>query len=76
MATAEFSKFVDRLYRSVAERSYTSPKFRGSVQEELPHTLGQDCGREGQHHVQGVVFAWAQEGWEEALHNQNQEEWL
>ena len=73
MATAEFSKFVDRLYRSVAERSYTSPKFRGSVQEELPHTLGQDCGREGQHHVQGVVVAWAQEGREELLQVHDQE---
>ena len=73
MATAEFSKFVDRLYRSVAERSYTSPKFRGSVQEELPHTLGQDCGREGQHHVQGVVAAWALEGLEERSHVEGQE---
>ena len=45
----------------VAEgRSYTSPKVRGSSQEELPHT-------------QGAVAVQLQEGLEEILHVQGQE---
>ena len=43
-----------------AERSYPTPKVRGS-------------GREKQSHVQGVVAARAQEGLEELLHVQGQE---
>ena len=62
MATAEFSKFVDRQRRSMAERSYPSLKFRCGGREELPH-------------VQGVVAARAQDGREELLHIQGQEGW-
>ena len=43
-----------------AERSYPTPKARGSGQEEQPH-------------VQGGVAAWAQEGLEELFHVQGQE---
>ena len=46
--------------RSMAERSYPTPKVRGSSQEELPQ-------------VQGVAAAQAQEGLEELLHVQGQE---
>ena len=48
--------------RSVAERSYPSPKIRGSGREELPHIRHQGGGREEQPHVQGAVAARAQEG--------------
>ena len=50
----------DGLHRSVAERSYPSPKVRAGGREEQPR-------------VQRVVAAWAQEGREELLHVQGQE---
>ena len=53
----------DTLHRSLAERSYLSPKVRGG-------------GRDKQPHVQGGVAARAQKGREELLHVQGQEGWL
>ena len=72
--------------RSVAERRYPTSEVRGSGQEELYHIRGPGGGweelpdaqgqgqqREEQPHVQGTVAAWAQEGQEELLHDQDQE---
>ena len=58
--TAQKHAGCDRLCRSMAERSYPSPKVRGCGWEELPH-------------IQGVAVARAQEGQEELLHVQGQE---
>ena len=58
----------------VAEgRSYTSPKVRGSSQEEPPCVRGQGRRLGRSTHVQGVVAVLAQEGPEELSHIEGQE---
>ena len=58
-----------------ARRSYLLPEGRGGGWEELPHAQVRGSSLEKQPHVQGVVAAQAQDGWEKLLHYQGQEGW-
>ena len=63
----------NRLCRSVAERSYLSPKSGAAADRSYPTSKVRGSGREEHPHVKEAVAGQAQEGREELLHVQGQE---
>ena len=57
----------------MAESSYPSPGSGTAAGRSKPTPKTRGGGQEDQHHVQGAVAAWAQEGLEELSHIEGQE---
>ena len=73
---SEVERVAERSYptsevRGSDKRSYPASEVRGGGWEELPHAPkleARGSSQEGQHHTQGAVAVWAQEGLEELSH--------